>query len=124
MTHTQWRDKFRAVVKNRALSYTSRHGIWTQDTPIENIIGAGGLLTTVGDWLLWNENFTSAKVGGAEAVKVLQTRATLTGGQTIAYAMGLGVRSYDGLLEVSHGVQRAGIGHGWRATRRKVCQWR
>src|SRR5271163_1816569 len=67
MTHTRWRDDFRVVVPNRALAYTrTPDGGWTQDTPIENIIGAGGLLSTVGDWLLWNENFTHAKVGGPE----------------------------------------------------------
>src|SRR5882724_5897167 len=53
MTHTRWRDDFRAVVPNRALAYgRSESGVLTQQTPIENIIGAGGLLTTVGDLLL------------------------------------------------------------------------
>jgi len=103
MTHTQWRDNFRAVVPNRALSYTLEAGTLTQDTPIENIIGAGGLLTTVGDWLLWNENFTTGKVGGAEVLKLQQTPATLANGKTIEYAMGLSVGTYDGLREVSHG---------------------
>jgi CubicO group peptidase (beta-lactamase class C family) len=102
MTHTQWRDDFRAVVPNRALAYTSRAGGWIQDTPIENIIGAGGMLSTVGDWLLWNENFTHAKVGGPEVVKMQQTPATLTGGKTIAYAAGLMIGTFDGFREVSH----------------------
>ena len=102
MTHTRWRDDFRAVVPNRALAYAPRAGGWIQDTPVENIIGAGGLLTTVGDWLLWNENFTHAKVGGPEVVKLQQTPATLTGGKTITYAAGLMVETYDGLREVSH----------------------
>ena len=102
MTHTRWRDDFRAVVPNRALAYASRAGGWIQDTPVENIIGAGGMLTTVGDWLLWNENFTNAKVGGPEVVKLQQTAATLTGGKTIAYAAGLMVGTFDGLREVSH----------------------
>jgi CubicO group peptidase (beta-lactamase class C family) len=64
MTHTRWRDDYRAVVPNRALAYAVRAGGWIQDTPVENIIGAGGMLSTVGDWLVWNENFTHAKVGG------------------------------------------------------------
>ncbi len=58
MTHTQWRDDFRAVAPNRALAYSRQAGSWIQATPVENIIGAGGMLSTVGDWLLWNENFT------------------------------------------------------------------
>jgi hypothetical protein len=59
-------------------------------------------LTTVGDWLLWNENFTHAKVGGPEVVRLQQTPATLAGGKTITYAAGLTVGTYDGLREVSH----------------------
>ena len=102
MTHTRWRDDFRAVVPNRALAYGFRAGNWVQDTPIENIIGAGGMLSTVGDWLLWNENFTHAKVGGPDIVKLQQTPAVLTGGKTITYAVGLTVGTVDGFREVSH----------------------
>ncbi len=109
MTHTRWRDDFRAVVPGRALAYGPKPGGgWEQETPIENIIGAGGMLSTVGDWLLWNENFTHAKVGGPEIVKAQQTPATLTGGKTIAYAAGLTVGSVDGLREVSHGGSTGG----------------
>jgi CubicO group peptidase (beta-lactamase class C family) len=109
MTHTRWRDDFRVVVPNRALAYThAADGGWTQDTPIENIIGAGGLLSTVGDWLLWNENFTHAKVGGPEFVKSQQTPATLSNGKTISYAAGLTVNTVDGLREVSHGGSTGG----------------
>jgi len=109
MTHTRWRDDFRAVVPNRALAYTrAAGGGWIQDTPIENIIGAGGMLSTVDDWLLWNENFTHAKVGGPELVKAQQTPATLRNGKTIAYAAGLTIGTIDGLREVSHGGSTGG----------------
>jgi CubicO group peptidase (beta-lactamase class C family) len=108
MTHTRWRDDFRAVVPNRALAYAAKSGGWIQDTPVENIIGAGGMLSTVGDWLLWNENFTHARVGGPEIVKMQQTPATLSGGKTIAYAAGLTVGTFDGFREVSHGGSTGG----------------
>ena len=105
MEHTRWRGDFRAIVPNRALAYTHPEGAsgWTQDTPIENIIGAGGLLTNVGDLLLWNENFTHARVGGPEFVKAQQTPATLSGGRQIPYAAGLTINTVNGLREVSHG---------------------
>ncbi len=103
MTHTGWRDDFRRLVPNRALAYGKRdNGSWALQTPIENIIGAGGLLTTVGDLLLWNENFEHAKVGGPEFVKAQQTPAVLKSGKTIAYAAGLTINQFDGLREVSH----------------------
>ena len=109
MSHTGWRDNFRTVVPNRALAYgPAPGGGWVQQTPIENIIGAGGMLSTVGDWLLWNENFTHAKVGGPEMVKAQQTPATLSNGKTIPYAAGLVVSTFDGLREVSHGGSTGG----------------
>ena len=108
MTHTRWRGDFRAVVPNRALAYTVKAGALIQDTPVENIIGAGGMLSTVGDWLLWNENFTHAKVGGPEIVKMQQTPAVLSGGKTISYAAGLTVGTFDGFREVSHGGSTGG----------------
>jgi CubicO group peptidase (beta-lactamase class C family) len=103
MTHTRWREDFRAVIPNRALAYGPlQKGGWTQQTPIENIIGAGGLLTTVGDLLLWNENFVHAKVGGADFVSAQQKPATLANGRMISYAAGLSVGSFETVREVAH----------------------
>ena len=102
MSHTRWRDNFRTVVPNRALAYRRSNNVWNGLTPIENIIGAGGMLTTVGDLLLWNENFTHAKVGGPDFVKAQQTPAVLSGGRTIAYAAGLAIATVDGFREVAH----------------------
>ena len=108
MTNSRWRDDFRAVVPNRALAYGRKGEGWTQQTPIENIIGAGGLLTTVGDLLAWNENFTHAKVGGPEFVKLQQRPATLKNGRTIGYAAGLIIGTFGGLREISHGGSTGG----------------
>jgi CubicO group peptidase (beta-lactamase class C family) len=104
MEHTRWRNDFRAIIPNRALAYGHPEGGsgWTQETPIENLIGAGGLLTTVGDLLLWNENFTHARVGGPEFVKAQQTPAILSNGRSIPYAAGLMIGTVNGLREVSH----------------------
>jgi len=123
MTHTRWRDDFRVVVPNRALAYAPRSGGWIQDTPVENIIGAGGMLSTVGDWLLWNENFTHAKVGGPEIVKMQQTQAILSGGKTIAYAAGLTIGTFDGFREVSHGAPPVVIGPGSVDIRTRAYRW-
>ena len=102
MVHTCWRDDYRTIVPNRALAYRRLKSAYIQDTPVENIIGAGGLLTTVGDLLLWNENFTRAKIGGPELVKAQQTPAILKDGRRITYAAGLNVADREGIREVSH----------------------
>src|SRR5262249_36594718 len=62
MTHTSWRDDFTRVLKNRAVAYSDRGGEFHTDMPFENVHGNGGLLTTVGDLLKWNENFTASKI--------------------------------------------------------------
>src|SRR5262245_53640572 len=72
MTHTSWRDDYTRVVKNRAIAYARRQDEYYQDMPFENIHGNGGLLTTVGDLLRWNENFTNPKVGDAAFVRQQQ----------------------------------------------------
>jgi CubicO group peptidase (beta-lactamase class C family) len=86
---TQWRDDFRRIVKNRAIAYEQRGGTTRQLMPFEDVHGNGGLLTTVGDLLKWNANFTTAKVGGKELVAQQQVQSKLNDGRTVAYALGL-----------------------------------
>lgn len=109
MTHTRWRDDFRAIVKGRTTAYsgTAERGFRT-DMSFTNMIGNGGLLTTVGDLLLWNENFFNPSVGGQAFVDAMQTRMVLRSGRQITYALGLEVSSYDGVKEVSHSGSTAG----------------
>ena len=75
MTHSRLARRFPGPWFHDAhwLTAGTPDGGWKQETPIENIIGAGGMLTTVADWLLWNENFTHARVGGPEFIAALQT---------------------------------------------------
>jgi CubicO group peptidase (beta-lactamase class C family) len=108
MTSTQWRDDFRRIVKNRAVAYGQSGGTFRTDMPFENVHGNGGLLTTVGDLMRWNRNFTTMKVGGQALIDVQLQQGKLTDGQTIAYASGLMVLHWHGLPEVSHSGSTAG----------------
>ena len=112
MTSTQWRDDYTRVVKGRATAYgRGRQGGWGMDMPFEDVHGNGGLLTTVGDLLKWNENFVRPSVGGIGFVRDLQQPGRLTNGRQITYALGLVVSTYRGLPEVSH----TGATAGYRA---------
>jgi CubicO group peptidase (beta-lactamase class C family) len=102
MTSTSWRDDFRRIVKNRAIAYQQSGSTIRQLMPFEDVYGNGGLLTTVGDLLKWNRNFTSAQIGGKDLVAQQQQQAKLNDGRTIAYAFGLFVQDYRGLHEISH----------------------
>ncbi len=108
MTHTSWRDDFTRIVKGRAIAYTQGRDGFRQQMPFENVYGNGGLLTTVGDLLRWNENFFSQKVGDREFLRIEQQPGHFNDGRQHDYALGLYVRTYKGLPEVSHSGSTAG----------------
>jgi CubicO group peptidase (beta-lactamase class C family) len=109
MTRTSWRDDFTRVVRDRAIAYdVSSTGAVTMDMPFENVHGNGGLLTTVGDLLKWNENAVTTKVGGRGLIDLQRETMRLTSGEKIEYAFGLRVSSWKGVPEVSHSGSTAG----------------
>jgi len=63
MTHTSWRDDYTRIVKGRAAAYREHGTEFSTDMPFENVYGNGGLLTTVGDLLTWNEHFDAVPDG-------------------------------------------------------------
>lgn len=112
MTSSSWRDDFRRVVPRRAIAYSPAGTSFTLNMPFENVHGNGGMLTTVGDLLRWNDNFTDARVGGHALVDSQLRRGVLNDGRTIDYAAGLVVGSWRGVREISHSGATAGY-VGW-----------
>jgi hypothetical protein len=108
MTRTSWRDDHTRIVKDRAIAYSGTAAGLRQDMPFEDVHGNGGLLTTVGDMLRWNENFVSPKVGDAAIVSRQQAVGTFPSGGAQTYASGLMIGAYKGLPEVSHSGSTAG----------------
>ncbi|MFM8780972.1 MAG: serine hydrolase domain-containing protein, partial [Gemmatimonadota bacterium] len=88
LTTTRWRTDFRTIVPGRAQAYSRSGDGWELEMPFENVHGPGGMLTTVSDWLRWNDHLT-AKTLGLAVVEALETRAVLTSGRTISYARGV-----------------------------------
>ena len=108
MTRTSWRDDYTRVVRHRAIAYEPSAGGYREEMPFENVHGNGGLLTTVGDLLRWNENFVSPKVGDQAFLADEQTPGHFNDGRPHDYALGLYVRTYRGVREVSHSGATAG----------------
>ncbi|MEK6611203.1 MAG: serine hydrolase domain-containing protein [Gemmatimonadota bacterium] len=106
MTNTRWRDDFTTIVPRRAQAYSRRADGWHLDMPFEQVHGPGGLLTTVGDWLKWNDALDKRSLGAVS--DSLLSRATLTNGRSIPYAMGLNNRTYRGTIEWAHSGSTAG----------------
>lgn len=107
MTHTQWRDNFRRIVPGRAPAYDRKDGRYEQDMPFENAYGNGGLLTTVGDLLIWNRALDSGKLGKFVTTK-LSERSTLRDGRKITYGRGLFNYTFHGAEEIAHSGATAG----------------
>ncbi|MBZ9628117.1 beta-lactamase family protein [Psychroflexus sp. CAK1W] len=111
MSQTKFRDDHTMLIKNRSLAYTpdseSETG-YSLSMPGFDVIGDGGLYTTVNDLARWAKNFDSQKVGGARVADMMLKRGILTSGDTTSYAMGLSHFSHRGLPMVGHGGSYAG----------------
>lgn len=109
MTNSSWRDDYQQIVPGRAQAY-SRQGAnapWRLNMPIMNVVGNGGMLTTVGDWLKWNAAL-DAQTLGSPFVNALETQAILNDGRKISYALGIVVDEYHGMKQVAHSGGTAG----------------
>jgi hypothetical protein len=73
--------------------------------------GNGGILTTVGDLLIWTQNLADGVVGGPEFVRNMHAQGQLLGGAEIRYAAGLMVQTFAGVPSVVH----TGATAGYRA---------
>lgn len=109
MTNSSWRDDYQRLIPNRAQGYSKAgpNAPWRLNMPFMNVVGNGGMLTTVGDWLKWNAAL-DAKAFGEPFVKAMETQGILNDGRKISYALGLDVDSYKGMKEVAHSGGTAG----------------
>lgn len=101
MTSTHWRDDFTRIVPGRAQAYSRATDGWRLNMPFESVVGPGGLLTTVGDWLIWNEALATSSLRPG-LTDSLTRRMRLTSGREITYALGVVVSDYRGVPEISH----------------------
>ena len=108
MTKTSWRDDYERIVPGRAIAYQDLKGTFRQDMPFEDVHGNGGLLTTVGDLLKWNQNFVVPKIGDAEYRREQLAPGRFTSGTEHNYSMGLYLNDYRGIKEISHSGATAG----------------
>ncbi len=98
MENTHFHDDHEHVVPNRAYSYYRADDGYKKSVLSYANAGATSLFTTAVDLARWLDNFDHARVGGAEAIELMQERAVLADGRELGYALG-----------ISHGLHR-----GWR----------
>ena len=102
MTHTHFHDEPYHVLNNRVISYApAENGYRISYLLNFDKIGAGGLYTTLGDLLKWDQNFYQNKLGPG-FLETIQTRGVTNSGETLPYAFGLQIGQYRGLRVVRH----------------------
>jgi CubicO group peptidase (beta-lactamase class C family) len=89
MTNTQYRDDHRSLIRNRAMAYMQTAAGYQLSLPELDVVGDGGMFSTVEDLMKWDANFDTGKVGGREGVAMLQRSGTLNSGATTGYGLGL-----------------------------------
>ena len=103
MANSHFHDDHNEVVRGRASAYSPLPGggwrinIWNND-----IVGQGGVMTTMEDLQKWDENFYTGVVGGKGFLARQLQRGKLNNDSTLTYAFGVQVGSYRGMPTVEH----------------------
>jgi CubicO group peptidase (beta-lactamase class C family) len=108
LTHTSWRDDHTRIIKHRAIAYSLQNGEYHIEMPFENVHGNGGILTTVGDLLKWNEHLVNPKVANAKLIAEMTNVGRFNDGKPLAYGLGFFVQEYRGVHNVYHSGSTAG----------------
>jgi len=112
MEHTRWREDHRVVVSGRASAYAGTlAGGFSNDHPFTRVIGSGGLLTTVGDFLKWEAALQSGAGPWGAVRDSLERGMRLNDGTELGYGLGVGIGRVRGVRLVSH----TGSTGGYRA---------
>ena len=105
MLHTRFYDDRRMIVKNRAMGHLRDGGngpaAWR---PTYEVVGDGGVLSSVQDMALWDRNFIEPRLGRNPSALVAQLAeaARLNDGSRAEYGFGLELGDYRGLHSVFH----------------------
>jgi CubicO group peptidase (beta-lactamase class C family) len=102
MKATRFQHDHSALIAGKAFGYQKRDGAWHTSNSMLDVVGDGGLYSTIDDMLRWAANYDEPKVGG-RAIPIMQTRTRLNNGKEIDYGMGLAPDEYRGLKTVTHG---------------------
>ncbi|MFQ5628529.1 MAG: serine hydrolase domain-containing protein [bacterium] len=106
MAYTHFHDDHRMVVKNRASGYSpKKDGGFRINMTTLDMVGDGGVFTTVEDMAKWERNFYQNKLGrsGQDLIDKMLVQGVLNSGDTLDYASALVISDYKGLKMVSHG---------------------
>ena len=103
MTNTHFQDDHNEIVHNRATGYAPTGDGFRVNVTTLDMVGDGGIFTSVEDWVAWDRNLGEGTVGGDDWLALMHTRGVLNSGDTIPYAFGISHGEHRGLATVGHG---------------------
>ncbi len=114
MRNSIFGDNNRRIIRNRAFAYgKNSDGSFNSMLMRFDLVGSGGLYSTVEDLFLWDQNLYNNKLGsrGQAFVEDMLTNGKYNDGSTVDYAFALVNGKYKGLKTISH----SGALGGYRA---------
>ena len=110
---SRWREDHRTVMPGRASAYTRNAARgWQNDHPFTRVIGSGGLLVTVDDFLKWQAALGRGGEPWGAVRDSLERMGSLNDGTELTYGLGVGVDRWRGVRRVSHGGSTGGYRSG------------
>jgi CubicO group peptidase (beta-lactamase class C family) len=103
MNNTHFHNDHTHIVSNRASGYVPVNDGYKISMTTLDMIGDGGIFTTINDLKLWDDNYYESKVLSDEFWDTMIIPLVLNNGDTLSYAKGIGNGKYKGLKTLSHG---------------------
>ena len=112
MSSTLFYDDNTDLIKNRVFSYSVKDDGEGYNNLISrfDLVGSGGVYSSIEDLYLWDQNFYNNKLGkgGQAIIDKMHEEGLLNNGESCGYAFALNNGTYKGLRTVSHGGALAG----------------
>ena len=104
MNNTHFHNDHTQIVKNRASGYVpDRNDNYKISMTTLDMIGDGGIFTTINDIKKWDDAYYESSVLSKEFWNMMTQQGILNNGEVIDYASGLMISKYKGLKTVRHG---------------------
>lgn len=105
MTNSHFHDDHTEIVPRRASGYAPTDDGFHISMTTLDMVGDGGVFTSVDELLKWDRNFYNNRLGkgGPELIELLTTPGELNDGTMMDYGFGLSVEDYRGQKLISHG---------------------
>ncbi|MGY8986693.1 MAG: serine hydrolase domain-containing protein [Sphingomonadales bacterium] len=105
MKNTRFQHNHLRPIRGKAHGHEKQaNGEWLIADSLLDVVGSGGMYTTVEDLIKWDRNFYDNVLGtGQDMIDEMQTSGILNNGEPTEYGLALNLKPYKGLKRINHG---------------------